>query len=88
MSEMVERVAKVLFAENDDAAYFGMPFDLLSPGMKEHWEKLARKAIATMRDPTDEMIYAADLLCKEIDGVSVPAIPELAWEAMVDESLK
>jgi len=73
MNEMVERVAKAMKEQNDksgaeDEAIF-----------EASWETLASAAIASMREPTLEMIEDA----MDIDDCSLLA----EWRAMIDSAL-
>ncbi len=71
MSEMVTRVAK--------AIYYATPhkrlYTELSAAHVRYWEKRAELAIMAMRDPTEEMLFAADWLENGTLG---------AWQAMID----
>ena len=78
MSEMVERVARMLadladFAPDDDWHLF---------------KNKATAVIEAMREPTDAMCRAADALDSVSKGVLITPIPAKAWEAMIDEALK
>jgi hypothetical protein len=72
MSEMVERVAKAI--ADADGDYTAM----------DHHRGRARAAIAAMREPTREMIDAAYKRDYYDNGLS----PEVAWQTMIDETLK
>ena len=50
MSDMVERVARAIFASFDE---------ITEPEEREDCLKIARDAIEAMRDPTDDMLQAA-----------------------------
>ncbi len=66
MNEMVERVAREIEAE----------FAEMEPNDVHRWRRLARAAIAAMREPTFEMCVAG--------GPASPAI----WCDMIDEALR
>lgn len=77
MSEMVERVARVLYERNPIA---GISWD----AVREEWRELARgharAAIAAMRIPTDRMMIE---FCHASN-----ADTHASWEAMIDEALR
>lgn len=71
MSEMVKRVCAAI-----DGAY--------SHGDLS-WEKCARAAIEAMREPTEEMVQAAN----HMTGYSLEnEYIKQEWRAMIDEALK
>lgn len=82
MSEtMIERVAKAI--AQADERNGGPPYDYtigLGKHAKEALFDRARAAIAAMREPTMNMIDAADY-----DGGVLP--PQRAWPAMIDAAL-
>ena len=91
MSEnMVERVAKKLWLENirlwmdvggQGAAFIDWP--QATPGQRQQYLGYARVAIAALREPTKEMVYAgARGSGEDSDGVALGA-----WEAMIDAAL-
>jgi hypothetical protein len=67
MSEMVERVAK---------AQAGSRWEMFDEEHRNAARKLAREAIAAMREPTLEM------------SLAVPTIQPWMWRAMIDEALR
>ncbi len=76
MSEMIERVARVLLGRH--------------PTDKTEASELARAAIAAMREPTPQMIYAGTRVFlsrpENSHGDTDPAGE--TWRAMNDEALK
>jgi len=83
--DMVDRVAKALFADYQKSA--------LGPDLTQTWSTLpkiaidhaysqARAAIAAMREPSGEMLTAADLR----DGICT-SYDEL-WKTMIDAALE
>jgi hypothetical protein len=71
MSEnMIERVAKAMRAESG-----GKPFS---------WENAARAAIEALRQPTEEMIEAGDMV---LDSEYFSGEPVDVWRAMIDATL-
>jgi hypothetical protein len=51
--------------------------------MRDFWMRIARAAIAAMRDPTDEMWKAAYDLCTDYDGIPF----DDGYTAMIDAAL-
>jgi hypothetical protein len=83
---MIERVARALAVLTDWETE-------LSPGEKSYWLEHARIAIEVMREPTEEMVYAAMVTpyptVKEAGGM-LPQAKEavrLEWQAMIDAAL-
>ena len=74
-SEMVERVARTLWADADD-----FDFDTRGPETQKRIRNRARLAIAAMREPTQAM---ADTVA----GLTRAQAIEL-WRAMIDTALK
>jgi DNA invertase Pin-like site-specific DNA recombinase len=69
MSEIVDRVARVIYEANRDAADSSRPparnqrpFDDLHSLHREAIKEIARAAIAAMREPTREMVAALELI--------------------------
>ena len=91
MSEMVERVARAMASKLSEQQLGSDP-PWHDPEFRQNAIEVARAAIEAMREPTNEMICAADNLSSEIstadDRISVPASPEMTWPAMIDEALK
>jgi hypothetical protein len=95
MSEMVERVARVL-ARHYDLLEHGVASDATWQG----WTDAARAAIEAMREPTDAMLDApGDLLCAigdqaEYEGKfmagfdDIEDASEAIWKQMIDAALK
>ena len=84
MGEMVERVAKAIYAAEHGTEYQdGTP---VRPSPDE-WDVLltcARAAIAAMREPTEAMLKAAHSACDENGHVLIAS----SNRAMIDEALK
>ena len=73
MNEKVEEVARAL-----SLGMYGEPnYDLLHDDSKEELRISARAVIAAMRQPTVEMIKAAN-----------SCVAEIVWKDMIDEVLK
>jgi len=76
MSEMVERVARALVVleprQNDPS-----PSWILERNIR-----LARAAIAAMREPTETMVFSAESSGRTWDDVRAN------WRAMIDEALR
>jgi hypothetical protein len=81
-SEMVERVVRALTAEFE-------PYRVFDEGEAE---RLARAAIAAMREPTEAMVSAGSEAvngCYSLEpgeGFDEPPAPA-AWQAMIDAAL-
>lgn len=74
-NEMIERVAKVIY----EAEHPGLNFLLdASDYAKRICNSQAKAAIAAMREPTEEMIYAGS----GTDSITA------RWEAMIDKVLE
>ena len=68
MSEMIERVARALYeADGDDTI---------------NWPKLARAAIAAMREPTEAMLMESSCNAVETERLVRD------WQAMIDAALE
>lgn len=82
MNEMVERVARALWAleENTDCH----EWEPLSEFRKDATREKARAAISAMREPTDEMVDAALHATHPLHGID----PASRWHAMIDAALK
>lgn len=85
MSEMVDRVARALFAD----VVTGIPmadWNSEDTDIHEHYRRMARVGIEAMREPTGLMVDAALANDKQW---SINAIPRLrtAWRAMIDAAL-
>jgi hypothetical protein len=84
-NQMIERVARAIYASNE----------VFQPSQKEgkDWRNFigtAAAAIAIMREPTSDMIDAADNCddgCPEPEGMG-NAHGRTHWEAMIDAALK
>jgi hypothetical protein len=86
MSEMIERLAKALYSEDDpDAWDEAVRIAARFPNEKYLQEEIdetrakARRAIEAMREPTEKMSKAA-----WDDGIDQPLV---AWHAMIDAAL-
>lgn len=81
MSEMVERVARIMCnaagrSWNDEEE-------------RQYWAWKARSVILSMRSPTRDMIDRAINNGDYNDGGTyLPALSEIGWQAMIDEALK
>ena len=83
MSEMVERVARAMF-EDDQFDYEPRMPTWEETGVREEYRRKARIAIGAMRDPTEAMIdaglVAEDVILQSRSGSAVPSV----WETMID----
>lgn len=77
MSEMVERVARVLCARN------GEPESCL-----KFYRDDARAAIEAMREPTAAMVDASDIGDEEFNVTNSAVCTIEFWRTMIDEALK
>lgn len=77
MSEMVERVAKALAAQD-----FSCDWGWVAPHYQEAYLESARAAIEAMREPTEGMKECG----REETGSLATALA--AWDSMIDEALK
>lgn len=84
MSEMVERVARVLHSQNRDftttptaIGYADMPWEQLSETSREGYRAIARAAIAAMKFPTLPMIVASGNLPAGSTNHEI-------WQAMIE----
>jgi hypothetical protein len=87
MSEMIERVAKAIWGEDNDdecrlaANYASVTFDEIwssphdYPYIRPRLEARARAAIKAMREPTNTMLDRADY-------------DDIEWKANIDAALK
>jgi hypothetical protein len=75
---MVERVARAICEEEIGGK---LPGALDNTGSAKHWRNLACVAIASLREPSEEMCEAGN----EYD--CAPLAKEV-WQAMIDEALR
>jgi hypothetical protein len=83
MSEMIERVAKVIAEEIN-----GGKFDdnrWYNDDQREVHMRRAKVAIEAMREPTEKMYKAASYILTAQSGVYGP---DDIWASMIDEALK
>lgn len=92
MTEMVERVAKTLFEENqlDNEAKYGS-WNSAGEGAREEYRYMVRLAIGAMREPTVAMLDAGDSQMPQIASgqditTGYDALKD-AWPAMIDAAL-
>ena len=87
MSEMVERVARAVY----EVAPIGVRLWEDAPGAtRDHWCRVARAAIAAMREPTEKMVMAGgvQLLNRgEYEPTAADGANDI-WCAMIDVELK
>lgn len=77
MDEMVERVARAVFAASGGRDYDKAP-------MRGMYDKMARAAIEAMREPSDSMItYADSHVRADSDNMQCPDF----YRAMIDAAL-
>jgi hypothetical protein len=91
MSEMVERVARachdarIFMTISDTPA----PYDETSPNNRYLYLKLARVAIAALREPTEAMIASIDRAHENALESGVYTWPVATfWQTMIDAALK
>lgn len=77
MSEMVERVAQAIY-EGPDRDIYLTPWPELREKDRDHFIAVARSAIQAMREPTEQMVFAADW---QERGTYA------AWRAMIDAAI-
>jgi hypothetical protein len=82
MSEMVERAAMAIYASLGGDDPQATPWPDLREKDKDGFRSQVRVTIEAMREPTPEMVDAADP-----HGI-IMANFETAWQAMIDEALK
>ena len=96
MNEMVERVARALYqlSPYEDAGEAIDGFQVTPGGpigwadlvefddsAANHWREEARTAIAAMREPTEVMCAAGDIVANDMWG------PDVVWRTMIDAAL-
>ena len=81
MSEMVERVARILFRQAR-----GVKCAPLDAAWRDY-EADAREVVEAMREPTEAMINKPKIDCWEQSYVYENQINEI-WQAMIDEALR
>jgi hypothetical protein len=79
MSEMIERVARVLY----ERSVASLTWDNIHAASQESWRDLARAALEELRNPTEAMIEASN---REWDG-RMSHRSAGAWQAMIDAAL-
>lgn len=79
MSEMVERVAKVV------AEHFDYDLDHLPKTLRDEWLQAARTAIEAMREPTEDMLHP---LYGSAHGPGPYIEAKALWQDMIDGALK
>ena len=90
MSEMVERVARVVHQSfNDKNIGILGTFEMLSDGDRAVLLHVARAAIAAMREPSERMTAAPGKSGVRAGDYEMSAYEaEQAWKYMIDEALK
>lgn len=94
MSEMIERVARAVFAESHEIGNTHGDFDILMPEVQEVFIRFARAAIEAMREPTATMVSAGSRQRPyreddgDYDGMEYRGNTEGTWQAMIDAALK
>lgn len=95
---MIERVAKALYARRPNGhgitggAWYVEPWEKIGDWAQGEHIAIARAAIATMREPTEEMEREAMALGTDYEiepGVPVtwPPAGKTLWQAMIDAAL-
>jgi hypothetical protein len=94
MSDMVERVAKVLYESIYTDIWPPSPFDA-ELRTADDWRATARRAIEAMREPSDAILEAGSWQSNHYpavpDGSSTPPVHRFVvtqmWRAMIDAAL-
>lgn len=82
MTDMVERVARAIaFADLDEQSRAVINMDANMMYVADHYVELARAAIEAMREPTDEMLWAARAVRYADEGSME------IWNGMIDAAL-
>lgn len=89
VSEMIERVAKAMYALEWEKAP-GIKPDFMSGDHRQYWLKSARTAIEAMREPTFAMEQTGGRSKWLITGPALPGAMKATeiYQAMIDEALK
>lgn len=90
MNEMVERVARAIHARYCDTAmgYVGAEkWENLADWEKDFGRGLARAAIESMREPTDNMFDAGEKAASVYSDRWMMSIADDVWRAMIDAAL-
>lgn len=91
MSEMVERVARALYAKShsDRTPWIAPEWDHLMPDVRTTYRNYAKAAIEAMKVPTEAMLKAEMFLGGYAYGDEVDsADPKVIWTTMIEEALK
>ncbi|MCW8279828.1 hypothetical protein K7A42_02930 [Agrobacterium sp. InxBP2] len=100
MSEMIERVARAIFADYHRQGINHDDFDVLLPSIQDSLKSVASAAINAMREPTEAQLEAAEEIVVGFDDfacgdgniyLGIPGYPQKArdvWAALVDAALK
>lgn len=91
MSEMIERVAKAIY-EEDDPWHKAWPWPDLneSQGSPEPYRRIAAAAIKAMREPSEAMLdrFVSRALCVSISGEGGwSEYARAQWQTMIDAAL-
>jgi hypothetical protein len=95
MSEMIERVSRAIYSDDDPEAWDeALRMAAKYPETMAHYQQdidetraKARRAIEAMRDPTAAMIEAEPDGDGEFDKTNSVAHAKAFWQAMIDEAL-
>jgi len=79
---MIEKIAEAIYERIRKGARHMPPWAEQPETVKDWHRKIARAAVESMREPTDEMVAAAFAL-----GHEAQCAPEV-WEAMIDKALE
>jgi len=82
MSEMLDRVARAIYAALHVEGFAHQDYDLLNTFQRAQVEKMAHAAVTAMREPTKAMIYAGN---PEYHGFFDA---DDVWRDMIDEAQK
>ena len=83
MNEMIERVAKAIYAIEGLRPAWGS--EMCSPGATAHARKAAAAAIEAMREPTEAMLHSA--MAAPYKEGRVQVVPLAMYLAMIDAAL-
>jgi len=86
--DMIEQVERAVYASLKVEGFSHQDFDLLNTFQKTQVNKMARAAIAAMREPTEEMENAKVEHMGSIGGYLDYFDSKTVWQAMIDAALE
>lgn len=87
MTEMIERVAKAMQADDGSPCISRLKFDLCRSGDGCICRSLARAAIEAMREPTLDMIEEGAFVSHDGDDIVGRSRAKVCYRAMIDQAL-